>query len=220
MTKLTPPPPPPPSGFELATQWSEAQHATAGLRHPPPWHLEGVNKTKQNGLDSQLHAIIGNCGFGNWQVRHLLRDEIHTQGHHGPHTTVGFIETRLNTRYHFYAGGGKGSFITNHPLDPRRRLQDIQVQGCQKLPRSSKGTLLKDLRPEAGHIVDPFRVPVAQTQTHYVQQKLQKLEYSNVSVWSFKYRTLTVAGLYLLYKVLDIDYSFFKVSIWSNLRGM
>ena len=23
------------SGFELATQWSEAQHATAGLRRPP-----------------------------------------------------------------------------------------------------------------------------------------------------------------------------------------
>ena len=25
------------SGFELATQWSEAQHATAGLRRPPAW---------------------------------------------------------------------------------------------------------------------------------------------------------------------------------------
>ena len=25
----------PPSGFELATQWSEDQHATAGLRRPP-----------------------------------------------------------------------------------------------------------------------------------------------------------------------------------------
>ena len=33
----------PPSGFELATQWSEAQHATAGLRRPPHywWSIDG-----------------------------------------------------------------------------------------------------------------------------------------------------------------------------------
>ena len=44
----------PPSGFELATQWSEAQHATAGLRRPP---LSGFELATQ--WSEAQHATAG-----------------------------------------------------------------------------------------------------------------------------------------------------------------
>ena len=49
INRLTDPRNLPPSGFELATQWSEAQHATAGLRRPPQTAV---------GDDAELQQIL------------------------------------------------------------------------------------------------------------------------------------------------------------------
>ena len=47
------------SGFELATQWSEAQHATAGLRRPPSVPVESFNnQAKQLIMEFIIHKYM------------------------------------------------------------------------------------------------------------------------------------------------------------------
>ena len=50
-----------------------------------------------------------------------------------------------------------GSFITDHHLGPTKSpFTTCRVRRCLLLPRSSMGTLLLDVRPEAEFTFDPF----------------------------------------------------------------
>ena len=67
----------PPSGFELATQWSEAQHATAGLRRPPRWanvNLEQINRIYAKNATCAFYVLKNLDGQTPVTYGHFLRD--------------------------------------------------------------------------------------------------------------------------------------------------
>ena len=92
-------------------------------------------------------TIIGNCRCGNRQGRH---------SHEGPGRGWNRYPGAPSTTRLLYEDPvqGLGSFITDHPPGPPSH--DMQGEGCLLLPRSSIGTLLLDLRPEAGYTFAPF----------------------------------------------------------------
>ena len=65
----------PPTGFEITTQWSEAQHATAGLRRPSPyqWNKQGheTKYSKPYGFRPKHSTINAICEFTTFTLNVL-----------------------------------------------------------------------------------------------------------------------------------------------------
>ena len=112
--------------MRMRLAWKKIQKTLDTYKITSKWdpkHWE-CGQTKYNGLDSQIHAITGNCRLGNGQDRHSLGELIALPRGSTYHMTVGCIEPPIpRTLYPPLCRGG----TLQSPLS---RFYDMHGVGC------------------------------------------------------------------------------------------